>query len=176
MKLRILMALMFVSLLSFCKKQQGATNSELALQSHEQLLKDNFNRFIEYAWNKANMDSLRTVLDENYTKRLNGIQIAGNLNEMEANMHVYFKGFPDGQVLIEDVRANNNSLFVQWVYRGTNTGIFGEFPPTGKKVTVGGHTTILFNSAGKMIKEDVYYNELELLQQLGYTLVPPVLE
>ncbi|MEX0289820.1 MAG: ester cyclase [Flavobacteriaceae bacterium] len=176
MKVGSLVVLMVIFFSFSCRDHKGGKNGDLAMHSYEQLLKENFHSFIEHAWNKANMDSLRNVLDENYTKHLNGIQIVDNLNEMEANMHVYFQGFPDGKVAIENMKISNNNLFVQWVYRGTNTGIFGEFPPTGKKVMVGGHTTIQFNSAGKMIKEDVYFNELELLQQLGYTLNPPVLE
>ena len=176
MKWYILNALVVLFLVSSCKDEKDHQNSELAMESYEQLLKNNFHNFIEHAWNQANMDSLRQVLDEDYVKHLNGIEIATNLNEMEANMNIYFKGFPNGHVTVENVQVKNNNLFVHWVYTGTNTGVFGEFPPTGKKVAVGGYAAIQFNAAGKMIKEDVYFNELELLQQLGYTLNPPIVE
>jgi len=33
-----------------------------------------------------------------------------------------------------------------------------------------------FDGEGKIAVEQVYYNELSLMQQLGHTLSPPVLE
>ena len=143
---------------------------------YEGVVKANFNNFIEYGWNNANMDSLRGVLAENYVKHLNGIQIAANQSEMEANMNIYFTGFPDGEVSIDNVLIKNNNLFANWTYSGTNTGVFGETPPTGKKINIQGSCNLQFNEKGEILREAVYFNELELLQQLGYTLNPPVLE
>jgi len=65
---------------------------------------------------------------------------------------------------------------MHWTILGTNTGVFGESPPTGKKIKINGITHIKFDNKGKIIYEDVFYNELLLLQQLGYTLLPPTLE
>ncbi len=165
-----------IILLISCKEWSDAESKPIAEVTHEELLKTTFHNFIEYAWNDSNMDSLKTLIEENFIKQLNGIQIAENKSEMEANMNIYFKGFPDGKLSVDNVQVKGDNLFAQWVYIGTNTGMFGEFPPTGKKVTVHGYTHIEFNEGGKMIKEAVYFNELELLQQLGYTLNPPVLE
>lgn len=157
-------------------KESGHHYDQLASQSREHLLKATYNNFIENAWNNGNMDSLRAVSATNYIKHLNGIQIAANQSEMEANMHMYFTGFPDGRVSVKNIEVNNDQLYANWVYTATNTGIFGEFPATGKKISIHGFTKIRFNEIGKMAREEVYFNELELLQQLGYTLNPPVVE
>ena len=159
-----------------CKEWKGGDNSSATMAAHEELLRTTFHNFVEHAWNNSNMDSLKILLTDNFVKHLNGIQIAKNKSEMEANMNIYFKGFPDGKISTENVQVKGDNLFAQWVYTGTNTGMFGEYPPTGKKVTVHGYTNIQFNTVGKMIREAVYFNELELLQQLGYSLNPPVLE
>ena len=43
----------------------------------------------------------------------------------------------------------------------------------GKKVKINGLSHLYFDDAGKLYREDVYFNELDLLQQLGYSLQPP---
>ena len=65
---------------------------------------------------------------------------------------------------------------MKWHSTGTNTGRFGELPATGKKVKIEGLSHLYFNEDGKMYQEDVFYNELNLLQQLGYSLNPPIVE
>ena len=176
MKTAYLAVILLLALFTSCKEWQDAKNSQVIMRTHEELLRTTYDSFVEHAWNNSNMDSLNVLIEENFVKHLNGIQIAKNKSEMEANMNIYFKGFPDGKVNSENVQVKGDDLFAQWEYTGTNTGIFGDNPPTGKKVTVHGYTHIQFNAMGKMIAETVYYNELELLQQLGYTLIPPVLE
>ena len=142
----------------------------------EQAITTNFNSFIENAWNYKNMDSLKSVSVENFIRHLNGIQVASNQNEMEANMNIFFNGFPDLKISIENSTIKDNQLFAHWTFKGTNTGIFGEAPATGKSIIVSGYSELSFDTEGKIIREDVYYNELQLLQQLGYTLNPPIVD
>ena len=63
-----------------------------------------------------------------------------------------------------------------WTITGSNTGVFGELPPTGKRIKISGITRMDFDEEGKIEVEEVCYNELSLLQQMGHTLNPPVLE
>ena len=65
---------------------------------------------------------------------------------------------------------------MNWTATGTNTGTFGELKATGKKIKVSGASRIEFDQEGKIIFEDVFFNELSLLQQMGHTLTPPVVE
>jgi len=142
----------------------------------EKTIASNFNSFIENAWNNKNMDSLRSVSDKEYVRQLNGINVAENLNELEANMNIYFNGFPDLKVTILNKTIKNNQLFAQWSFEATNTGVFGEAPATGKHVVVSGYSELTFDDQSKIMQEKIYYNELQFLQQLGYTLNEPILE
>lgn len=135
-----------------------------------------FESYVESVWNDQNMDTLKKISSEKYSRNLNGIEIAVNQSEMEAYLNIYFKGFPDVKVTVENQAVNGNRLFAKWTFTGTNTGVFGESAATGKKVNVSGYSELTFDQEGKIIHEDCYYNELELLQQLGYTLNPPVLK
>lgn len=159
-----------------CKEQPAQQDSKIAVNTWENTMKKNFNSFIVDGLNKKDIAKFKFISSENYNRILNGITVANNQNEMEANMNIFFTGFPDGKVTVNEIIIKDNHLFAQWEFTGTNIGIFGESPPTGKKVYISGYSTILFNAKGKMIQENVYYNELELLQQMGYSLKPPVLE
>ena len=80
------------------------------------------------------------------------------------------------KLVINEIYNKNNRVFIKWTFTGTNTGVFGESPATGKKVKILGFSSVLLNTEGKIVKEDVFYNELDLLQQLGYTMKFPIVE
>ncbi len=142
----------------------------------QETIQSNNNDFVEYCWNKKDMEKLKTISTEGLIRNLNGIKVASNQKEMEANMNVFFAGLPDLKVTLNDTYLKNNLVFTYWTFIGTNTGVFGETPATGKKVKVSGFSIVHYNNEGRMIQEDIYYNELEFLQELGYTLNPPNLE
>ncbi|WP_299161476.1 ester cyclase [uncultured Eudoraea sp.] len=148
-------------------------NSELSINDQ---LANNLNVFIDSCWNDQNVSKLNELVDKNFTRILNGIYVAGNENEMAAHMNVYFTGFPDLKIQYSDAYIEGNNIFMNWECTGSNTGEFGEMRATGKKIKIQGLSHLYFNEEGKLYKEDVYYNELDLLQQLGYTLTSPVLE
>ncbi len=129
---------------------------------------------MDSCWNKGNSESLTTISTENFTRHLNGIRVAGSQKEMQAHMAVYFTAFPDLEVVFDSVHIKDNKVFMHWTSTGTNTGVFGEFPATGKKVKINGLSHLYFDDMGMLYQEDVYFNELDLLQQLGYTLNPPI--
>jgi steroid delta-isomerase-like uncharacterized protein len=169
---RGLISILLILILSTCKEGHKISKENIK----EIAMTASFSTFIEDAWNGRNMDSLRAVSVENYIRNLNGIQVAKSQNEVEANMNIFFNGFPDSKLVVDDIVIKDNRLFAHWTFTGTNTGIFGEVAPTGKNATLSGYSNIHFNSDGKITQEDVYYNELQLLQQLGYSLIPPVVE
>ena len=157
---------------SNCKENGGNENTNRI----ENTMTKNFDIYIEQAWNKQNMDSLRTIAVENYSRELNGIEVANNLNELEANLNIYFTGFPDLTLSIDHCVIKNNQLFTQWTFEGNNTGTFGESIATGKHVIVSGYSEISFDKVGRIKNEKTYYNELAFLQQMGYSLIPPIVD
>lgn len=171
MRIKILFTTTLLILLFSCNKQQ-----QIEKKSFHDIIKSNNNAFVDYCWNEKDMDKLKTISTEGLVRNLNGIKVASNQKEMAANMNVFFIGFPDLKVTLDKTYIKNNLVFTYWTFAGTNTGEFGETPATGKKVKVSGFSIIYYDNEGKMIQEDIYYNELEFLQQLGYTLNPPIVE
>ncbi|MBT8297324.1 MAG: ester cyclase [Maribacter sp.] len=172
MKRKGLLSVILLFMIFTCSE---GTNKTIE-SKREKAITSNFNSFIENAWNNKNMDSLRSVSGKDYIRQLNGINVAENLNELEANMNIYFNGFPDLKVTILNKTIKNNQLFAQWSFEATNTGIFGETPATGKHVVVSGYSELTFDNQFKIMHEKIYYNELQFLQQLGYTLNEPIVE
>jgi steroid delta-isomerase-like uncharacterized protein len=76
------------------------------------------------------------------------------------------KAMPDLRIDIEDAFASDDKVVIRYVGRGTQTGAYGEIPPTGKAVAVRG-ITIFRIVDGKVKTEWTEYDRLGLLRQLG---------
>lgn len=140
------------------------------------LRKDQLMRFIEVGWNQKDLSNLEEFFADDCTRRVNAVTYAYGTTELEANMRIYFNGFPDLSIMVEEIFESEDHICLNWTINGTNTGEFGELKATGKKIEIHGMSRLSFNEQGKIVYEDVYYNELSLMQQLGHTLNPPILE
>ena len=165
--------LAFIILFISCREEQSQQNE---LEAKEIAIKATINNMVTQCWNNKDMEKFRAIATENFIRKNNGIIVANNRNEMEATMNVFFTGFPDLEIILNNTIIKGNQAFSQWTAVGTNTGIFGETAATGKKIKFSGYHVGYYNNEAKYTGEEVYYNELELLQQLGYTLVSPIVE
>lgn len=171
MKKIVCISFLFYFILFACEKKQENTQ-----QLNENRLKTSINNYVNQCWNNKDLELFEKLSTEKFIRNINGIKVANNQNEMQAAMNVFFKGFPDLKVDIKNITVKDSMAFVKWTFNGTNTGVFGEIAATGKKVKITGFTRATYSKEGKIKQEDVYYNELALLQQLGYKLIPPVVK
>ncbi|RPD94460.1 hypothetical protein EGM88_12010 [Aureibaculum marinum] len=126
--------------------------------------------------NSIGKNRVDTLLSESFIRNMNGIQMVSNISEHKSNMHVFLNGFPDMTFTFPTQLIKGNEAFIVWIFTGTHTGTFGEINATGKKVKVNGISHLFFDKEGKIYREDVFYNKLDLLQQLGFTLNLPITE
>jgi steroid delta-isomerase-like uncharacterized protein len=86
------------------------------------------------------------------------------------------KAFPDLHATLDETIVKGDKIIWVWTFAATNTGSFhtplGDIPPTGNKVQFSG-VAIDRVDEGKIIEEWVYFNVLQVLQQLGFTITPP---
>jgi cytidyltransferase-like protein len=80
--------------------------------------------------------------------------------------------FPDFNVTFDEVFAAGDTTVIQWTMTGTNTGPFGDLPPTGQPVTLHG-VAISRAVDGMTVEVWQHYNQLFMFQQMGFTLTPP---
>ena len=165
--------IIFVMLLLFIT---SCNNQKIAQAEKEKTIETNIKTLVEDCWNKKDLTSLHSITTEDVIRKVNGLTVSTSLNELEAGMTIYFIGFPDLVITNPNIYIKDNLAFIDFTFSGTNTGVFAGIPATGKKVKVSGFSILHYNDEGKMYLENVYYNELDLLQQLGYTLNPPILE
>ncbi len=128
-------------------------------------------KFVNEFLNKKNKAVLSDVLADNFVRYMNDVKDATGANELAEKMDVFFKGFPDFKItLLHRSPIFNNTQFTHWEMTGTNTGEFNGSPATDKKVKAFGISRIHFNGEGKVDEENVFYDQLNLMQQLGKTL------
>lgn len=176
MKTSILFLTVFVLCISACGEDSQQKLSALALIANDSMINSNLNIYVDSCWNKHDTTFLSQISTENFTRNLNGIPVASTKREMQAHMSVFFTAFPDMKLKLGKSFTKNNTVFLNWTTSGTHTGVYGEVSATGKKVQVQGLSQLYFDKDGKLSGEDVVFNELDLLQQLGYTLNLPVVD
>ena len=83
---------------------------------------------------------------------------------------------PDLVMAFPEVVVQGDKIVTVWTMTGTQTGPMvmpgGTLPPTGRKVSITG-LSIDYIKDGKMAKEVVIFNALDMLMPLGFNLVPP---
>jgi steroid delta-isomerase-like uncharacterized protein len=89
-----------------------------------------------------------------------------NKEEMRDFMAIFYRGFPDLRIEINNVIAEGALLVAEYDLLGTHTGVFLDHPPTGRAfripaVSVSEHNGELFT------RETVYYDSASLFGQLG---------
>jgi len=130
--------------------------------------------YVNTIWNNKELDSLEVYFSGQFVRKVNDIDLAVNNAELTANTQVLFTAFPDLKMYIEEIISVENKVFMNWTITGTNLGVFGDHSATGKKIKFSGISRIDFNENGKITYENIYYNELSQLQQIGYKLLKPI--
>jgi len=80
--------------------------------------------------------------------------------------------FPDFNGKIDELVVKGDKIWCRYTMTGTNTGPFGELPPTGKTFRITG-LAITRVANGKIVEDETFWNVLDFYQQLGFTLTPP---
>lgn len=168
----MLLAISFLVVIYSCAKSDVKPDHD----ETEAVNRKNLEIFIDRGWNEKDLSVIDSVFANSFTRRVNGVNLATNKNELAANLQVYFSGFPDLKIKLDDTVSAENQVYIHWTLTGTHTGVYGELPPTGKRIKISGISRVNFDQNGKIVHEEVFYNELSLLQQMGHTLNPPVLE
>ncbi|MFO8173406.1 MAG: ester cyclase [Gemmatimonadota bacterium] len=80
-------------------------------------------------------------------------------------------GFPDFKMSIDEAFPAEDRIVFVWTIKATHTGELRGMPPTGRSVSFSG-VALDRVEEGVIVEESVYFNLLDLLQQLGLQVVP----
>jgi predicted ester cyclase len=160
---------LFLGMTFGCQKQ---IEKGLAIEEAQAII-DNFLKFR----NEGNLAAADKVMHPDCVIRY------PNLPEKIVGLEAYKEydrmtrlSFPDFKMVIDDFFVKDDKIVSYWTLDATNTGPLatplGELPPTNNKVHVSG-IAISRVVDGKIIEDVGYFNMLEMMLQLGFTLNPP---
>ena len=125
------------------------------------------------AWNTGDTAPLNDLFPPDFTRAARGqAGSAGNIDELKAVIEGLRAAYSDAHVSEDESYYLDGVSFHHWTFSGTNDGPLGDRPATGAHAEVSGLTMMRY-ADGKPVEELVYWDDLELNQQLGFTLVPP---
>ena len=128
-------------------------------------------RTLEEFYNHGNMDLAGESFVPDFVNHDPAVPHSGDLETLKQVTLARNVGFPDGQITIEDLIAEDDRVTKRWAYQGTHTAEWNGIPPTGKRVTVTG-ITIYRIADGKIAECWWGYDVLGILQQLGVAPMP----
>lgn len=138
----------------------------------EKTIMANHDKMVE-AWNKNDTEAFKAITAANVIRNSNGARQANNQSEYAAMMKQFHTGFPDFKVKMESYFLKDGKSYLNWTCTGTNTGPFMDNPPTGNKMEIHGYSVWAFDSNGLAVQEDSFFDNMDMLSQLGYILTPP---
>ena len=124
-------------------------------------------------WNDGNLDLVDELYAPDFVWHVVDIEedIVGTAAFKEL-VTSFRTAFPDFNVTFDEVFAAGDKMVIRWTMTGTNTGPFGDLPPTGQPVTLHG-VAISRAVDGMTVEVWQHYNQLFMFQQMGFTLTPP---
>ena len=165
-KLLLILPLVFLFCFTFScqqKTEEGITEEEAQA----------FNTRVLAMWNDHDIN----IADEVYAPEIVRHDCAIpeailGLENVKNYLKNLFTAFPDINLTVDEMIIAGNKAVQRWTTTGTNTGPMNDMPPTGKTVTFSGVSVGHFAN-GKLIEIWDFYNVLDMMQQLGFTLTPP---
>ena len=131
---------------------------------------------VEVMYNDASRETADEILDSTYIlfspffpMGLRGIDV------LMYNIKSNARSFPDFKLTIDSFFVNENTIYSFWTQTGTNTGPLGRMPTTGKSIDVSGFAITKVKD-GIIYEEHTFWNVLEFYKQLGFKVIPPVIE
>ncbi len=126
----------------------------MSVETNKQLVLD----FFEEVLNQRNTTAIPKYF-------VTGTFLAGGVENLVKGLST---NFADYHITVEEVMAENDKVVVRTTMRGTHTGEFFGYPPTGGLIQLGG-IHIYTIKDGKIVSNARESDRLTIYQQLGIT-------
>lgn len=123
-------------------------------------------------WNEGNLDLAEQIYAPDVVRHDYGLKkdFAG-LDAQKDLVTQNRTSFPDLRLTIDEMIVMGDTIAMRWTLSGTNNGPIGEIPATGNKVQFPG-VSVVHMVNGKAIEIWDVYNQLDIMEQLGFTAAP----
>lgn len=119
-------------------------------------------RFYDEVINQMHLAVLEDLLGDPYVSH----DLPSDPAALKGFISGFHEAFPDGQITIDQLIAEGDTVAARLTFHGTQTGQFQDVPPTGKTVAVPAQDMYRLVE-GKIVEHWGGPNLLRLLQQLG---------
>lgn len=132
-------------------------------------------RYYAEIWNNVNLAAVDEIMAVDYVNRdpatpAPGGELQGR-DGMKGLVSTYKATFPDLTFTITSQIAEGNVVASSWIAEGTMLGALNGLPANGKHGSVTGITLSTFRD-GQIVEDDVRWDTLGLLTQLGFIPEP----
>ena len=140
-----------------------------------------FREHFEQIWNKKDASAIGRFIAPNY-RGFESAELISGIEGYKQHFRTITAGFPDLRLTIEvildeAIQEGEARVAARWFMQATNTGKFGDIPPTGRRVRMTG-IAIVRISDGLIVEEHANSDALGLLKQMGAipgpVTVPPL--
>jgi ketosteroid isomerase-like protein len=130
-------------------------------------LKPIFDKYFEI-WEKPNLDVLDAIMDPNFVRHADAGTSAKSRDELKKAIAELKNNFSDIKVVSEEEIYTENKFAGRWTMTATHIA-------SGKPIKQWGNNIIHFKD-GKIVEEWDSFDNLPLMEQLGFTVMPPAAE
>jgi steroid delta-isomerase-like uncharacterized protein len=123
-------------------------------------------RIVDEVWNQGRVSLITEFFAVDYQEHNPRPGQAPGLEGYEEGVHMLRYAFPDLQLTIEDIIAEEEQVAVRYTMRGTQQGELRGMPPTGKAIEFTGMVMARFKG-GKVVERAGNQDEVTMLKQLG---------
>ncbi len=132
------------------------------MTNHAESNRQTVRRLYELCINPGHLDALGEYISSAFV----GAQDARGPDGFRKPIEAVRTAFPDVVYTLDEIVAEDDRVVVHWVWRGTHTGPFRSFAPTGKPVANAG--VAFFTLAdGKITGSRIETDRLGFLQSIG---------
>lgn len=122
-------------------------------------------------WNNGNLEEADEIWASNVVRSANDQPDVEGIEGLKAVINSFRTAYPDAELIVDEEIYSENKAIIRWTFTGTNTGE-GEMPATGNQIEIWGISILHFEN-GKLTKELVAFDNQSLMEQLGFTMMPP---
>ena len=124
-------------------------------------------------FNSRDWDGIAADLADNceFVDHARGVTVKGRQQCLEMQRE-WATAFPDARITSPRYVDGGSTTVLTFTGVGRNDGPLGPFPATGNKATTEYCEVREYDADGKVVRSDLYYDQLTLLEQLGHMQVP----
>jgi len=130
-----------------------------------------FERVIEEAYNKGNVDVLNETFAPNFVEHQAGI-VPPTIEGVKRSIAFLRGAFPDLKLTIEEIIASGDKTWARITGRGTHQGPFMGFAPTGKSFVITVMDLCRYEN-GQIVEHWGVADQLAVMAQIGALPQPP---